>query len=208
MSNLRLTAKEEAFAHLVAKGETYTDAYKKAYSSTSPNAKVAAHKVANRPQVVARIAELRTPDEKRKFLTRARKREILYQIAEDTRATRLERQRSIMIDNRMTGDDRQIVSVEGEITLVSVMAALNGSAPLPGEDEVIDVPSFPAEVSAPTSTAVAIVETQEPSETTVSSEGSPGGQKRTPGPFEEDFEAFTLPEEKPPQKRRTRVYPA
>lgn len=204
----KLTLKEDWFARLVAQGRTLASAYREAYSSESKNSRIAGHRVSKRPAVAARIAELTMPEEKRLFLTRARKRELLLQFAENTRASVLDRQRSIVIDNRMTGDDRQIVSVEGEITLVSVMAALNGSSPLPAQDEAIDIPSFPAEVSAPKSTAVTIVEPQAPPEMTVSSGGAPVAQKRTPGPFEEDFEAFTAPEEKPPQKRRTRVYSA
>jgi hypothetical protein len=213
----RLTHKEDWFARLVAQGRSKKDAYQEAYNSDSKNAKIGGYKVAKRPAVAARIRELAKPDEKRPFLTRARKRELLLQFAENVRASILERQRAIVIDNRMTGDDRQIVSVEGEITLVSVMAALNGSSPLPAEDEVIDVQSFqlPAgqktEAEAPAAEVRAVsAETAEgvPAGETATPAGSAREQKRTPGPFEEDFDAFPVPEENPPQKRRTRVYPA
>lgn len=213
--NRRLTHKEEAFAQHVAKGETHSDAYKKAYNSTTPNAKVVAHRIVHKAHVAARIAELRAPDETRKFLTRARKREILWQIAEDARATRLERQRSIMIDNRMTGDDRTVVNIEGEITLVSVMAALNGSGPLPSVDEAIDIPSFPQLPAGPKATADAPSTVGQAVSDNELSEGVPGGETATPpgpprprGPFDEDFDLFTTPPAPTPQKRRSRVYPA
>lgn len=214
-SNRSLTHKEETFARLVAKGETYADAYRKAYSSSSPNARIPACRIANKAHVAARIAELRAPDETRKFLSRARKREILWQIAEDTRATRLERQRSIMIDNRMTGDDRTVVNIEGEITLVSVMAALNGSGPLPSTEEAIDIVTLPQLPPGPTAEGEARSPEVKAVTALTDAERVPGGETATPpgpprprGPFEEDLDLFTAPTAPTPQKRRSRVYPA
>lgn len=140
----RLTPKEERFAQLVARGNTIPDAYREAYKTNVRTAKFTAYRVARRPHVVKRIKELQTPDEKRLFLTRARKREILLEMAESPRATLLERQRAIMIDNRMTGDDRTIVKVDDEITLSRVLAALSSGEALPAPgDEFVDVETSP-----------------------------------------------------------------
>lgn len=209
----RLTQKEEVFCQLVARGTPFVDAYRQAYNSASPNARINAYRVGRRPQVVARVRELQTPDDKRLFLTRARKRELLLQFAEDTRASKLERQRAIVIDNRMTGDDRLVVNVEGEITLSSVFKALCNSPALPGGGEVFDIapasPAFPPrnEQAAAPEAAVADVRHVKPDGETPAK--SPTGEAETSagapikGPFDEDMSVLT---EKPPRRRISRTY--
>lgn len=204
----RLSRKEEVFCRLVVAGKNFAEAYREAYSSESPNAKVNGRRVSLRTHVRARIEELQKPDEKRLFASRAFKREMLFNMMHNAKLDPMDRQRALDLDNKMDGSYKTVVQVEGEITLLSVMAALNGSGPLPSTEEAIDIPSFPAEVSAPTSTAVVIAEPQAAPETTVSPGAAPEPQKRSPGPFEEDLDLFTAPTAPTPQKRRSRVYPA
>jgi hypothetical protein len=215
----RLSRKEEVFARLVVAGKNFAEAYREAYSSDSPNAKINGRRVSLRPHVRARIEDLQKPDEKRLFASRAYKRELLYNMMQNVRLDALERQRALDLDNKMDGTYKTIVQVEGEITLVSVMAALNGSSPLPAEDEAIEVQSFqlPAgpkggdDSRSSELKAVTVDETiavRDAGGETATPPAPPVGQKRTPGPFEEDFDAFPVPEENPPKKRRTRVYPA
>lgn len=203
----RLTPKEEEFARLVAGGATLTDAYRKAYNSNSPNARINALRVSRRAPVLARIKELQTPDEKRLFLTRARKREILLGMAENLRATYLDRQRAIAIDNKMTGDDRLIVHVEGEITLSAVLAAMQGAPALPPADDSFEVEASPISDSSPGTKGESHTTATQPAQET----GAVEVETTAPaprGPYDDEFTpAFDEPPAPvDPPKKRSRSY--
>lgn len=221
----RLTRGEEAFAQLVAKGMPYADAYREAYHSQSKNAKNNAQRVIHRPHVVARIKELSTPDDKRLFLTRARKREILREMVENKKNGILDRQRALVIDNRMTGDDRQIVSVEGEITLAAVLRDLSAAPVLPDLDELSQLRAPPRSGhSAPIDVSAISVETGpenplppddvmppgpapgSPPKPDTRAGGGESSKRYVPGPFEQD--EVELPVAPPPFKPTKRSYSA
>jgi hypothetical protein len=134
----QLTAKEEAFAQYVASGKTASEAYRLAYDPKGkPNTfKQNAYTVGRRPQVAARIDALRKPDDQRLYLTRARKREILLEIAENKRNKPLERAKAIDLDNQMTAEYTQNVRVEGEVTLGVILSSLGLTTGIPAPAEV------------------------------------------------------------------------
>lgn len=203
----RLSSKEDAFCRLVAGGATLSEAYRKAYNSDSPNAGVNALRVSKRPRVVARIRELQTPDEKRLFLTRARKREILLHMAENVRFPNIDRQRAIAIDNKMTGDDRIVVRVEGEITLSAVLSAMQGAPALPAIDD-----SFDVETVHPVSDSSPGTKSAEPPVAHAAEDQGAGPAEAiaaVPAPYADDWSpAFDDPPEIVPEppKKRTRTY--
>jgi phage terminase small subunit len=78
---MALTAKQEAFAHAVAKGENASDAYRAAYDAKNMSAAaihVAACRLLKDPKIVLRVEELRAPAVK---TTRLEIEEILCQLA-------------------------------------------------------------------------------------------------------------------------------
>lgn len=71
-------------------------------------------------------------------MTRAEKRKILKKIANDTRASKVDRIRAIQVDNLMTGDNKP-VRFEGEITLNGIFQALKATTGLPDAGELIEL---------------------------------------------------------------------
>lgn len=174
----RLTKKEEDFCRGLAAGLDGANAWRNAYvgGRKVKYANINACQVSKRAHVIARLAELRKPDEKRLFLTIARKREILHEIAESKSSTSIDRQRSIDLDNRMTGVYTSKVEVTGEITLGSVLEALATQPALPDPGEVYELTAGMVENVA----GVSLPEEAGP------------GQSSTPGPFADD-EGTELP---------------
>jgi hypothetical protein len=132
------TPKEEAFAQAVAHGKPLVDAFRIAYPGRSDkphHAKQEAYKIAQRPPVAARIKELQKPELERFYLSRARKRELLYTLAENPRNSPIERIRAIDMDNLMTGEYKQNIRVEGEVTLGVILKNLASTTGIPSEEE-------------------------------------------------------------------------
>jgi hypothetical protein len=130
-----LRAIHRAFCEHVANGDSPADAYRKvAPGASATSQRVQPYRWLGFPSVQAEIARLRVPIERAKVLTRTRKRELLYSIAEDTKAPPAARTQAIQIDNRMTGDEKP-VRVEGEITIGVIFRALQGTTALPSADE-------------------------------------------------------------------------
>jgi hypothetical protein len=152
-----LTPKEEAFAQYIAKGKAASEAYRLAYDPKGqPHTfRSNAYQVGRRPHVAARIDELKKPDQERLFLTRARKREILFEIAQNRRNKPVDRARAIDLDNQMTAEYTQNVRVEGEVTLGIILSKLGLTTGIPQADEVkalaqpIDVQAVAPEASLP-----------------------------------------------------------
>lgn len=71
-------------------------------------------------------------------MSRAEKRAILKTIANDPKASKQHRIMAIQTDNLMTGDNKP-VRFEGEITLNSIMQALDPSTALPSSNELIEL---------------------------------------------------------------------
>lgn len=176
----RLTAKEEGYCRGILEGLDSTAAWLRAYGKAKSNyAKKNAYKVSRRAHVIARLAELRRPDEQRLFLTVARKREILRNMAESKNTSEIGIQRAIDIDNRMTGVYTSKVELTGEITLGTVLDALAVSSALPEPAEVLELMAGDVVV-----TDLGHVE---------KSPAGPGqAQSSTPAPFADD-EAAPVP---------------
>lgn len=126
-----LTPKQELFARLVAEGKGLSEAYRIAYNTKgTPGAiKSDAYRTIILPHVEAKIAELKAKADERMFLTRSRKRHILYEIAETKRNKATDRIKAIEVDNRMSGDDAAI-KIEGDITLLSALGQLKQVEPV------------------------------------------------------------------------------
>lgn len=200
----KLTAKEERFCFLVAAGKDQTSAWCEAYGKVPKHhSRVNASRVANRPHVLARIAELRKPDEKRLFLTRARKREILMEMAETRHAGMTDRQRAIDIDNRMTAEYTQTIQVEGEITLNAVVRSLATASIVGAKDAVMDL-----EEVKPLSIQEAGVDMfhVEQSEQTEPVAAPAAQQPATPSPFGGWEEPESHQKPKPTPKAKSRSY--
>lgn len=71
-------------------------------------------------------------------MSRAEKRLILKKIANDPKASKQHRIMAIQTDNLMTGDNKP-VRFEGEVTLHSIMKALDSSTSLPAPNELIEL---------------------------------------------------------------------
>ncbi len=106
---LRLTAKQSAFARLVASGTSQADAYRQAYQpkATDRTAAENGSKTAKRPAVVAEIARLRGQSEVKAILTLNDRLRILAKDAQtggDTHADKNARARSIEVYSKISGD--------------------------------------------------------------------------------------------------------
>jgi phage terminase small subunit len=130
-----LTPKQEAFAQYIADGLTQTEAYRRAYSSKAKKTvmPVKGHQVAKHQAVAARIKQLREEAAEMPGLTRATKRRLLAQLAQDRDADSRVRLEAVKIDNMMTGENAA-VKVEGEITLGSILREIIPSTGLPARD--------------------------------------------------------------------------
>lgn len=151
----QLTAKQKAFADALLSGKDASEAYRVAYSPKSTPATIGreAYTLVRVPHVAKYIDEQRSKYAKQEEatvgLTRARKREILRTIANDTKASRKDRMTAIQIDNLMTGDNKP-VRIEGEITLNLIYGALRDSTGLPAASDLIELdPSDPQQVLPP-----------------------------------------------------------
>lgn len=180
-TNRKLSAKEEAYCQGILSGLDGAAAWRKGYGKGPVvYARIQAHKVSKRPHVIARLAELRRPDDQRKFLTIARKREILEQMAESKKTSEIGRQRAIDIDNRMTGVYTSKIELTGEITIGSVLDALATAPALPDAGEVLELGAGDVKIL--------------PSGALDKSPAEAGqGQSPTLGPFEDDAGADIPP---------------
>lgn len=136
-----LTPKQKAFADALLSGAEQSEAYRLAYNphGTPSTTAKEAYRLAGNPKVAEYLAGQRLKQDVGLGLTRAKKRQILKEIAEDPERPARERLMAISIDNLMTGDNKP-VRIEGEITLNLIYGALKDSTglPEPGELEVLD----------------------------------------------------------------------
>jgi hypothetical protein len=120
-----LTAKQRAFANLIAEGKDGSAAYREAYvcpNSSPITLAREAHRTRELPHVAAYIAQLIAQQERKRFLTRERKRELLADCAEDKKAKWSERTKALEVDNVMTGDNApQQVQVFGLTELLAIV---------------------------------------------------------------------------------------
>lgn len=120
-----LTAKQRAFANLVVSGKEQGVAYREAYDcplSSPTTVNKEASRTAALSHVAAYIAELISKEEKSRFLSRERKRELLAEFAENKRAKPSERVKAIEVDNVMTGDNApQQVNVFGLSDILNIV---------------------------------------------------------------------------------------
>jgi hypothetical protein len=156
MNHRRLTPAQGRFATLVAAGTEPRAAYADAYpQSSDATRKTKPYVLLKSRHVHDAIEALATDDiakARQKLglsgteavsvaravgLSRQRKREILCAVATDERMPASVRIRAIEVDNLMTGDNRP-VRVEGEITLDSILKALEPSTGLPHPQELTE----------------------------------------------------------------------
>jgi|GEM_PF-2932618 len=136
----KLNVRQERFCEFIAAGSSAGRAYENAgYGSRGNVADSAAERLLRNVEIKARIAELRKPQTIKALLTRDRKREVLRDIAEDTKAGALVRIRAIEVDAKLAGHfaPEQVVMETGPETLrdireraAHVISALNRSAEL------------------------------------------------------------------------------
>jgi hypothetical protein len=121
---LRLTAKQRAFANELAAGIGPSEAYRRAYNTQAKDNLVAAKAghLKAKPKLQAYLAELIAAQERKRFLTRERKRERLSQIVENAKEKTGDVIRAIEVDNVMTGDNApQQVQVFGLSELLAMV---------------------------------------------------------------------------------------
>lgn len=122
---VKLTPKQRAFANEIAAGTNPSQAYRKCFncvtaSQTTVGAK-ASH-LKSHPKVGPYIAALIAQQEKKRLLTRERKREHLALFVEDKTARTADRIKAIEVDNVMTGDNApQQVQVFGLSDLLALV---------------------------------------------------------------------------------------
>jgi len=116
--------KQRAFANELAAVVDASEAYRRAYGDRRKDRKLsslAARCKAN-PSVVAYVAALVAQQERKKALSRDRKREHLSEIVESKRERTADRIKAIEVDNVMTGDNApQQVEVFGLSDLLALV---------------------------------------------------------------------------------------
>lgn len=173
--NRKLTPQQHKFVQAILAGHLPKAAYKIAYPSATPralrgrpyamkkNKRVAAAisaglagsaeklaaTVGNKTGAELVAAGVISREIAEAGMTRAEKRKILKRIANDSKASRVDRIRAIQTDNLMTGDNKP-VRFEGEITLHGIFKALAQTTGLPAANEVIELdPNGPMAALAP-----------------------------------------------------------
>lgn len=118
-----LTVRQERFCEYIVAGESQTESYILAgWKVTRKSARVNASDLLTKPNIKAKIAELRAPQTKKALLTKERKREIMRDIAESPTQKTQDRLRAIEIDAKLAGDfaPDQVVVDAGPNTLEAV----------------------------------------------------------------------------------------
>lgn len=119
-------SKEELFAQGVVSGMSQSDAYRAAYPAaknykgTTVNAR--AHELSVKPDVAARIVELKEAAASAAVMQRQERMEVLSEIARDTRRQDKYRISAIDVLNKMAGEYVQKQSVD--VTLSGDIAAM------------------------------------------------------------------------------------
>jgi hypothetical protein len=119
----KLNARQERFCELVAAGESQTDAWLKAgYKVTRDVARRNAAESMTNPVIAQRVAALRAPQTAAIMLTKARKHELLREIAEMKDAPLRTRIMAIAEDSKMQGhyEPEHHVVDAGPNTLASI----------------------------------------------------------------------------------------
>ena len=129
-----LTAKQEAFARLVAEGGSQADAYRQAFNSTAKpeSVHVEASKMKSDPKVALRISELKQDLAEKSLWTRLDSVQVLSDIAKgkDPEAKPTDRVNATKALNQMHGWDKMTVdhtSSDGSMT--PTFGALYGTKP-------------------------------------------------------------------------------
>lgn len=118
-----LTVRQERFCEFVVAGDSLTEAYLKAgWKVTRTTAKVNGSKLLTNAAIKAKIAELRQPQTRKALMSKDYKRELLRQIAEDSKAGALVKIRAMEVDAKLAGHfEPDRVEVEaGPKTLLSI----------------------------------------------------------------------------------------
>ncbi len=104
---LACTPKQRTFVNAIVDGVGPSEAYRQAYNTNARDSALSskAAKCQKSPCVIAYHAALVAQMERRRLLTRDRKREHLSAIAENDKAKASDRIRAIEVDNTMTGDN-------------------------------------------------------------------------------------------------------
>jgi hypothetical protein len=109
---------------------------------------VRGHEVKHRPAVQAYIAAEQAKNQELVGATRAQKRRLLLQAMMDTKATWRERLSAIQLDNFMTGDNKPM-RIEGELTLIRVLRALEPTTGLFRPEELQELEALEVLESSP-----------------------------------------------------------
>ena len=119
----RLSVRQERFCEFIASGMSGTDAWLAAgYHVDRQHARVQASDSQTKPNIAARIAELRKPQTKKALMTKDRLRELLMECAENRTEKMPDRLRAIEIDAKLAGyfAPDQVVVETGPKTLDAV----------------------------------------------------------------------------------------
>jgi len=117
-----LTLKQMDFCNHVLDGERLGPAYRLAFKTkgTDKSDNEAGSKLHARPEIGAYLEKLNLRTEEKRSLTRATKRNLLTEFAEDEDTDVAKRIKAIEVDNLMTGDNKP-----QEVTFTGLEALLN-----------------------------------------------------------------------------------
>ena len=119
----KLSVRQERFCELIAAGRSGVEAWlETGYKVSKGVAYTNASESLRKPQIAARIAELRKPQTKEVFSTLAHKRRLTLEIMNDDRAGIMARLRALELDAKLAGDfaPEQHVVETGPKTLESI----------------------------------------------------------------------------------------
>ncbi len=107
MTTSKLTDRQIKFCQLVVDGASHSEAYLQSYNNckSRESASAASGRLLGNVRVQKEIHRLRNLLEKKRGLTRLRKRQILYDIATDSTLAPNLRIQAISTDNKMMGHD-------------------------------------------------------------------------------------------------------
>jgi len=120
MAMRSLNVRQERFCEFIASGMSGTDAWLAAgYQVDREHARVQASDSQTKPNIAARIAELRKPQTEKALLTKDRKRALLMEFAENPQIKTPDRLRAIELDAKLAGHFApDVVTVDDGPTLL------------------------------------------------------------------------------------------
>ena len=101
----KLNTRQQKFCEHVAAGESGTDAYlQSGFKVSRTVAKANAHRLLTNADIVAKVAQLRVPQQEALTLTKEAKRKFYFEVVNDSRVKMADRLRASELDAKMAGD--------------------------------------------------------------------------------------------------------